>query len=224
MQSFAAVGAPTQGTDAGTGAQTHSFTCPGNARLLMVTIFIRGAAISADPSYAKGGFVVGMTQLGHKTGAGHHLYMYAMLDPDPGPQTFTNAGGLAGATDVSYSIASYTGSSSSGQPDATPVLNGAVTTSITTSITTVADNCWVFLAAADFSQNNSLGAGAGATGRAGFNLNNYSGLFDSNGPVHPAGSYSMTITSANNDNLGIIMVSYSPAADFGGSFLENFAR
>lgn len=213
-------GTPTQGTDPGTGGGTFTFdNGGGNQRMMLAAIFIRGAAINAPPSYPVNGATGVMTQIGTKTGAGHHLYLYYLLNPDPGSHSFSNAGGLAGSTDVSYSLTAYTGVQLINQTD-NSTTGGAVTTSLTTTLTTVADNCWTVLAAADFSQNNSLNAGAGTTARAGFNLNNYSGLFDSNAAITPAGSTSLIVTSANNDNLGTVMASFSPASGSDAFFLS----
>lgn len=213
-------GTPTQGTDPGTGGGAFTFNNGnGNQRMMLAAIFIRGAAISATPTYPVNGATGVMTQIGTKTAGGHHLYLYYLLNPDPGSHTFNNASGLAGSTDVSYSLTAYTGVQLINQTD-NSTTNSGVTTSLTTTLTTVANNCWTVLAACDFSQNNALGAGAGTTGRAGFNLNNYSGLFDSNGVITPAGSNSLIVTSAANDSLGTVMASFSPASGSEAFFLN----
>lgn len=204
-------GTPTQGTDPFTGGGTFSFdNGGGNQRAIFAAIFIRNAAIGSVPNYPVNAFSTPFTQIGTRNGGGNFLYLYMLLNPDPGVHSFTNASGLVGATDVSYSLVAYNGVRLINEPDNSTV-NNAVTTSLTTTLTTVTDKCWTILAAADFSQNNALGAGAGTTSRAGFNTNNFSGLFDSNGTITPAGSTSLIVTSVSNDSLGTVMASFAPA-------------
>jgi hypothetical protein len=83
---------------------------------------------------------------------------------------------------------------------------GSVTgTSLTTTLTTLSDNDWTvaFAMAA-----TSPTAGAGTTKRVG--SNSY-GMFDSNAPITPPGSTSLTV-NATNSLITSVMAAFSPPA------------
>lgn len=108
--------------------------------------------------------------------------------------------------------ADYTGVAQSGQPD-NSTTNSGVSTALTTSLTTVADNCWTFFFGAKDYDGNTWLAGSGSTLRGYENTYSSFALFDSNGPVHPAGSKSMTITETPSSSItfGGVMASFKPA-------------
>lgn len=107
---------------------------------------------------------------------------------------------------------SYTAAKTSGQPDNHNESNQGVTNSATTSLTTVANNCWVTLFSAGYTANLPPGAGAGSTVRSVDGTFGTWGWFDSNGPISPAASYSMTATrSVNGNDMLEFMVSIVPA-------------
>ena len=100
-------------------------------------------------------------------------------------------------------------------------------TSLTTSLTTSADNCWTILLEMSFNGGSGSTAGTGSTQRVLGAAFGEPALYDSNGVIHPAGSYSMT-TNVSGGSLGIghVMVSFSPTAgsSFGGFTRQNLAQ
>lgn len=114
--------------------------------------------------------------------------------------------------------ASYATASTTGQPD-NQTTNSATGTSCTTALTTIADNAWVVLFEGGYNSGNMPVAGAGATLRIADAVNGSWGIFDSNGPKTPAGSYSMTTTRSSDPFLlGIthMVFSIAPVAAGGG--------
>ncbi len=107
---------------------------------------------------------------------------------------------------AAVTAADYTGVAQTGQPDSSNSAASSPVTSRTLATTTVADNCWVI--------GGSL-AGSQPVASTGFNTITSSGtallLGDSNGVKTPPGSYSMTVTHAN-DSDSFIMASFAPAA------------
>jgi hypothetical protein len=148
----------------------------------------------------------------HTTGGERNTYLYYLLNPASGSNTVaitsTNTHYLlAGAAD-------YDGVRQSGQPDATAESNDSgVNDSYASSITTVANNSWAICLNESFG-NSAVAAGAGATLRTQGAAFKDWGLFDSGGPITPAGSYSMTtiMTGAGHAQIHVI-ASFSPAAD-----------
>lgn len=124
-----------------------------------------------------------------------------------GPATGANTIVVSGTSDVIMAEAgSYTGVKQSSQPDATGT-NTSFVTAVTVSLTTIADNCWVV---AVFGNNGGTPtAGSGTTFRV--TSANGIGFGDSNGVVHPAGSYSMTATQAGSSADTGVAASLAPA-------------
>lgn len=161
---------------------------------------------------------VSMTLAAKKTNATNGdrmMYVYYLLGPATGTHSVsvscTNSHNLSGGA------VSYTGVKQSAQPDATTTNFETVPANqtLTTSITTINDNSWVMLLEGCFDGSSGPTAGAGATRRVNDTLSTFGawGLFDSNGAVHPAGSYSMTTNrSANPFGLAIthVVVSFQP--------------
>lgn len=104
------------------------------------------------------------------------------------------------------SSSSYSGVAQTGQPDASNTNSGTGTATLTVSVTTIADNCWLIGSLANAA--SSEGAGTGTTARQNPAGAGY-GLFDSNGPKSPAGSYSLQGTSPTTSVAGAV-ISISP--------------
>lgn len=119
-----------------------------------------------------------------------YAYLYWLIAPATGAHNVvvTSTGThflLAGA-------ASYTGAKATGQLDAHSATDsGGAASTLTSSLTTIADNAWTVLCEEGTSAGGDPTAGTGLTRRAAEGSFSTWGLFDSNGVVHPAGSYSM---------------------------------
>lgn len=154
--------------------------------------------ITTDPYGGAGGQVV------------RYNYLYYIDNPGSGSKSIVITAGsnhyiLSGTV-------SYTGASNTGIPDNSTKQQSSLynSASLATSLTTVADNCWTVLFIESF-DGLAPGAGSGSTLRGyGNNFGNWA-LFDSNGPISPAGSYSMTTTqNSGSAAIGIshIMASF----------------
>lgn len=186
---------------------TWTHTCTGSDLILFVAI----ASGTADD-------IAGVTYNGVPLTlvdkiAARFFYVYMLVGPATGSHSVVvsaSSSHILGAVS-----ASYTGAAQSGQPDASVQNSVGTGTTLTTSITTVANNSWVFLAMTNYDNGIPPSAGTGATFRIAGAVLGEPGLFDSDGPVSPAGSYSMTTTEgADPFNVGIghILVSFSPAS------------
>lgn len=197
----------------GSAGLTFAYTCgSGNNRLLVVLVLgdtsvndVTGVTyngvsmtLAAPPGLAPGG------------PDNRWLYLFWLIAPATGTNNVVISASsthfiLGGAAD-------YTGVSQTGQPDATTTHAGSGSiTSLTTSITTVADNSWAVLA-----ENNGGGlpptANTGTIRRAVDAAFSAWGLFDSNGPVTPPGSFGMTTdTGLPSNTILHVIASFSPA-------------
>lgn len=142
--------------------------------------------------------------------ADRFTYLYYILAPATGSQSIVIS---AGSTHfLLANSATYTGAAQSGNPveGTKNSVGGAFPTDLTTSLTTSVNNSWtVLLAQGAATGGGGAGAGTGATKRTeGVTYKNRA-LFDSNGAITPAGSYSMqtTYTSGGGGSVaGIIHV------------------
>lgn len=133
------------------------------------------------------------------------LYWYMLLSPPSG----SNLVVVSGPSFLNVGAASYFGVNQSYTLDNTLAFtaSGTNVTSYTTSITTIAKNAWVLGVG---TATTSAAAGAGETLRANDTNTETWIMADSNGPVTPAGSYSMT-TNGSNSKMGNMMLSFAPA-------------
>jgi hypothetical protein len=203
------------GNNSGSGSLTASYTVGSGANRLLVVVFLGDASNGNDDITAVTYAGVSLT-LAAKIPAGSFTttqqrlqYIYFLLNPASGANNV-----FISSTNNHYLVAGcadYSGVAQSGQPDKTTTLVSASTTTITTTLTTVANNCWTVLMTQQFP--NDPTAGAGSTVRvSGAAFSDWT-ILDSNGPITPAGSTSMTanFTSAIFEICGV-MVSFSPAA------------
>jgi hypothetical protein len=154
---------------------------------------------------------VSMTQIQTKEseGEGQGLYAYYLLGPAIGTHDIvTSYTENATGNNVDVSAASYSGASLTGQLDNSQ--GGAMSTagqnSVTKSLTTSADNAWVVLCTSN--ANSANVAGTGSTLRTGASPT--ATIFDSNGGVHPAGSYGMSWSWGGNSYYEYIQLSIVP--------------
>lgn len=122
------------------------------------------------------------------------LFFYQLVNPATGTHSIT--ANLSSSVLCSSVAASYTGANQSGQPD-----NANTSSSGSMSITSVADNCWMVAAVQD---NSVPTAGTGSTLRTSNGSFLAIALFDSNAPIHPAGSNTMAWgTSGGSSSFGV---------------------
>lgn len=179
---------------------TWNHTVTGSNTILWVHVMNSSAIAISSVKYK----TVAMTQA-VANGASQRSSLFYLVNPATGTNQVEVI--IASSSYCYANSASYTGASQTGVPDATATQNAASPT--TTTLTTIADNSWAVLGVRDASSGVTA-ASTNATSReadAGF-----AQLYDSNGPKTPAGSFSMTVTSAGS--IGTAMASFAPA---GGS-------
>jgi hypothetical protein len=128
------------------------------------------------------------------------LYAYTLASPS------TGSGNLVltvGSSSESYFSASfYNDTDTTTVVDTFAKQSNASGTTLTQTVTTSADNEWTSCVA--LADMGGLSASTGSTVRGSI-LNTAFGVFDSNGPITPAGSTSMLQTVNNGNNGGIII-------------------
>lgn len=144
-----------------------------------------------------------------KQGPGNRwIYFFYLLNPDSGTHNVVITATLSGY--ILAVAADYTGVSQTGQPDATTKGTG-LSGAYTGTVTTTANNSWGILMFGGYSGTSPL-AGSGSTRRAYDGVFGTIGLFDSNGPKTPAGSFSMTANYAETSaSTNGILGTFSPA-------------
>jgi hypothetical protein len=147
------------------------------------------------------------------TGGDRMSYIDGLLGPSSGAHNDVIS--CSSSHVIQGGAASYTNVRQTAQPDASVTnFSAQGATSLTTSITTTVDNCWVICLEGCYNSGSAPGAGTGATRRAFDAANGGWGIFDSGGPVTPAGSYSIQTTRSSNPfNLAIVhvVISIAPA-------------
>lgn len=148
-----------------------------------------------------------MTLIGSKQDSGSNIvYLYVILNPSSGANTVSVT--RSSTTGFMFLLSSsYSGAAQTTTADATTSGN-ATATSLTGTLTTIANNCWTIMIAS--AANGSQAAGSGSTRRV--DSSGFQGLFDSNAAKTPAGSTSMTVTSASGA-YAYFMSSFAPALD-----------
>ena len=195
------------GNNAGSGNLTVAYTVSGGSNELLLACTVGDTSDHLTGVTYNG---VAMTLVAKAATANTRwMYLHYVLGPASGTHNFvfTSSGGY-----VIPVATEYSGVRQSSQPDAS-ASNNNTSASITTSVTTVANNSWAALCQGD---NNSSAAGTGSTLRAIGAAFGDVALYDNNGPVTPAGSVSMTVTSNSGpQEQGTIMASFAPqAADY----------
>lgn len=195
---------------------SFSHTCSGSDRILWVYVMIN---TTATVSVTYNG--VSMTSTDVNSGSySHYQSMWYLVAPDTGANNVTIS--VTSSSTIRAYASSYTGASQTGQPDAHIVPSEAATTSYARAITTVADNSWVIW---------GLGAMSGATLTAGTHTTIRhqpevtafgTALCDSGSAFTPAGSSTLTVTSASQTFCSI-MASFSPAGGGGGAVYRRLA-
>ncbi len=209
-----------------TNSLTHAYTCGSGSNRLLVVGFLGDSIGGNDDITGVTYASIAMTLAVKKTTGGTNRlqYIYYLLNPASGSNNV-----VISCTNNHYLIAvaaDYTGVKQSGQPDATNtnISGTAGATTLTTSVTTVADNSWAILLESSYQGGPAATAGTGATFRIAGAAFGEPSIFDSNGAVHPAGSYSMTTNAAATFGFYIMhtVASFAPAPAY--PFLERKTR
>lgn len=212
------VGATDLGNTAGTATWTVAYTCGSGANRLLVFCFM-SASVDRVTTVTYGGAAMTLLDKGAQTAGGvingRWCYFYYLLSPASGANNIVVS--ASASNDFFWGgAADYTGVPAAVDAHTSQISGGAVNT-LTTSLTTVADNCWTILAELGYQGNNAPTAGTGSTLRVADGTFGTFGIFDSNGVIHPAGSYSMTTNrGAADSSIVHFMASFSPTAGGGG--------
>lgn len=178
----------------GNATNTFSHTISGSDTILFVAVSNENAGSMTGVTYNG----VAMTEIG--TGQGT-LHLYYLINPTTGANNVV-ATRSGTSNDFHAWALSYTGVKQTGQPDA-----DSKATTLTGTVTTVADNCWgIMVARAD---NAGLAPSTNSTERTTPDGYDAWGVFDTNGVITPAGSFSMSATGGGG--LSNVMASFAPA-------------
>lgn len=207
-----AIALDTSASSSASSTTSHSFsyTCTGSDLLLWVyIIFFQTSDVLSTITYNG----VAMTQVGTQSsaGAGTRLYSYVLANPATGAHNVSCT--WSGTDSPQFRVASYTGCKQTGIPDASLTFDDeADANGDTESVTSIADNCWHICGWGN-SSCSTWNAGSGSTLRQ---ASSCIGLFDSNGPKTPAGSYSMSVNlTAGTTKWYGVMASFAPVAASG---------
>lgn len=210
------------GNAGGSGGISTNFTVgAGSSRLLLVPIAgdsVGGGSDDITSVKFNGVDMSLLTKITNASGQDRMLYWYGLLSPTVGTHLVDIV--CASAHQLYALGRSYTGVKQSGLPDAfiSNVEADPNDLTLTTAITTAADNCWLVTAEGGYDGSAHALPGSGATLVTFDGVDGALNLFDSNGPVTPAGSHSMTTNRTSNPfNLAITHLMISIAPDVVGS-------
>ena len=184
---------------------SFSASTAGSNRILFVAVFT-SYGTSGDKISGVTYNGVSMTRYSTATSidfvSGQSFYTYYLVAPATSSNTVTIT--ATGSGEIYGTAVSYTG-----VDQTTPINTGTTSTSGgTITVTTSVDNCWLL----SFGRNISTGALTASTGTtqrsAGSGLYN---IGDSNGPITPAGSGSMSWTP-DNASTKLVMTAFAPSA------------
>jgi hypothetical protein len=190
---------------------TASYTCGSGANRLLVVGVLGDASSDLITGVTYGGVSMILSDK-HQPGIQRWSYLYYLLGPAAGSNNVVVSASTT--TAIYVGAADYTGVKSSGQPDAHTTHEFATSIStLTTSITTVTNNDWTVLFENGYNGSPAPTNGTGSTIKASDATDGAWGLYDSNGVITPAGSYSMTTnrTSASNNGIGHLVAAFQPA-------------
>lgn len=178
----------------GNATNTFSHTISGSDTILFVAVSNENGGAMTGVTYNG----VAMTEIG--TGQGT-LHLYYLINPTAGANNVV-ATRATTTNDFHAWALSYTGAKQSAQPDA-----HSKASSLTGTVTTVADNSWgIMVARAD---NAGLAPSTNSTERSTPDGYDAWGVFDSNAPKTPAGSFSMVCTGGGG--VSNVMATFSPS-------------
>lgn len=207
------------GNNGGAGSgYTVAYTCGSGTDRLLVVGFLGDNSADDITSVTYAG--AAMTLVGKVAGTVgvRWTYMYYLLNPASGSNNV-----VISSSSTKFLIAcagDWAGVNQTGQPDASDTATlGSGNTSLTKAVTTIANNCWTILVSGGYDANNSPAAGTGSTRRTFDATFGGTGIFDSNAPITPAGSYSMTWTyPIASSGMNTIIASFAPTVAAGQLF------
>ncbi len=183
-----------------------SHTCSGSNRILWVGIRV-GSAYTEDwmDSVTYNG--VAMTQaekcLADNDTSGQALYLYYLSNPPSGTHDIEIT--ITEATSITAGSSSYVGAASTGQPDSHNLITSSPIATIELDLTTVADNCWTIGMV-----DNSGSIITSTSPSTVVDLGNGTKLLDSDGPISPAGSTSLSASVSGDTAWTLIGASFKP--------------
>lgn len=206
----AAASAKTTGT---AGNVSISGLNPSGSNLIMWCMVTTGSGLTVT---VKWNTTETFTSAASTDNNGYHGELFYLLNPTPG--AFTVDITLSGTQLIDASAAWYTGAQQSGVPESSPETATNLAGSIAVSETTVADNAWIVAGMAGAVNFNPTSNDAVFTFRTGTNNANGAdsvGLFDTNGPISPAGIRQADINAGALGYNGLIVASFAPATGGG---------
>lgn len=203
----------TSNSTVGTGTRTWNHTVSGSDTLLIVTVYENDTVDHQTTCTFNG---VGMTEVPNSFGSNVALIglrtCYYLANPASGTHSivWTNSG--ANGT-LGFGI-SYTGVNQVSPIDASVRNNvtGQTASPFTNSLTTVADNCWMLYVVENGNTSGPTASTNTTLRKASANwaANRSAFVGDSNGPITPAGSFSMTVTGSGGTNQHYTLFSIAP--------------
>lgn len=199
-----AVDAVGVGPSASGSSLTWSHTCTGASLIIIVGVLTDGTITGVTYN----GVSLSLIGSANVSGApSYNNYLYRLVAPA------TGAHNVVVSTSASATIAgvsaSYTGVAQTGQPD-----NSATETAVSPggnyskALTPVADNCWIVFLPQNLT--GTVTAVSGCVVRQAASGQNFS-LLDTNGPISPAASTTLTV-SPSGATWDSIIASISPAS------------
>lgn len=188
---------------------TFSHTCTGTNLLLIVGVTVEGGNPPPDCITGVTYNTVAMTKLNstfNNVNNGDRTYLYGLVNPA------TGAHDVVVSSDTSLYIAtsatSYSGASQAGVPGTTAVANDdTAQATFDVPITTPSDQCWVVGVVSD----NGNG---GPTATSAYTARTDSGqrkIFDTNADITPAGSSTLSVSSAAGSIWTGVLAAIVPA-------------
>ena len=175
---------------------TYSHTCTGSDRILIVGVCEAGSTSATGMTVTYNGVsMTAVTGSPKANGTSSQAWLFYLINPATGANNVVVS--WTGSTYMRSISASYTGAKQSAQPNAHNEANATGTT-ITTTATSTENSCWnISFVAGDGATAFTASTGVTSVRDSGSGLSNICALGDSNGGKTPAGSYSMTWTSAS---------------------------
>lgn len=205
------------GISVGTGTVTNSFT--NTAGDILVVSTQNDSNSSSDTINSVTDCGTSMTQVGvrQSAGTGQATYTWILQNAPTGACNIVVAYTETGSGNaIAVSAASYSGAKLTGQPEAQNGSSSGSATTVTPSITTLTDNAWVIIVFTNF-HGGTVTTTNGLTVRTTISAGQ---LYDSNAPIHPAGSYSSAF-SGYGPGYEYTILSIAPAASAAVSTLSD---
>lgn len=181
-------------------SKTLTIAPSGTADLLLAFVMTTNASYTISSITWAGGADFSGTKVGPATVSSFKQYAAYLAAPTTGSNNLVVT--ISSAGEIYCAGLFYDGAKQTGIFD-----NSALnTSSLVQPITTIADNCWTVCSA--LADAGALASSTNSTTRSTIQ-NTAWGVFDSNGAVTPAGSFTMTQTGSGSK--GGVIVSFAPA-------------